>query len=248
MLFAVKIGNSSFSIFQFNNPIKNEFIPLLSEPSNNLNWNKLRKFMKDKSGDCIICSVVNHIKEHFLKLFKVHFNKILDINHRIKTDLNFLVDFPEKIGADRIACSVAALELTKESTAIVDAGTATTITVVTEKGDFLGGIIMPGLQTMNISLKEKTSLLPIVNLDETFQIPGKNTESAIRAGIILGTVYAIEGLIEEIECDIGKRLKIILTGGNASLIGKYLKIPHQLEPYLVFEGMRLIYLKNIKNF
>ncbi len=245
MLFGVKIGNSTLSIAKFSSPIERDFELIFNSSIEGLRIESLKKLLLGEE-DVVVCSVVPSLTEEFVRVFKDSFKHILIIDHKLRTDLSFLIENPEKFGADRLTCSVAAHELFGGDIALVDAGTATTITIVTEKGEIHGGAILPGLQTMNTSLNKNTALLPLISLDEPISLPGKNTDTAIRVGIVLGTCYAIEGIIKEIENTMNTSLKVILTGGNVGLITKYLKIPHKVEPYLVFEGMRLIYLKNIK--
>ncbi|WP_297213023.1 MULTISPECIES: type III pantothenate kinase [Thermodesulfovibrio] len=247
MLYAVKIGNSNIAISLFQNPLERNSILLINEPIATFDWHNLKSKIELKKP-CVICSVVPSVTEKFLDKVSNYFTEILIVSHKVTTGLILLVDNPEKLGADRIACCVAAYELFKDSTAVVDLGTATTITIVSDRGEILGGTIMPGLQTMTRALRENTALLPMVTLDDKFEVPGRNTESAIKGGIILGTARAVEGLIEEIENSLNKNLKVVVTGGNFNLITHYLTIPHILQPSLVFEGMRLIYLKNINKF
>ncbi|MCX7988724.1 MAG: type III pantothenate kinase [Thermodesulfovibrio sp.] len=248
MLLAVKIGNSNISIVIFNNPKKENFLVLFEKEIKNLNWDELNKVVYQYDGiNCIVCSVVPELTRIFIKNYQSIFKNFLIINSKIDTGLSIKVKNSEKFGADRLTCSLAAYEKYRENLAIIDAGTATTITIVTNKGEVLGGSIMPGLQTMNYSLHEKTALLPIIEINKSVSALGIDTKSAIRSGIVLGTVYAIEGIIKEIEKSIKLKLTPILTGGNASFLSQYLNFFHYLEPHLVIEGMRLIYLKNIKN-
>ncbi len=245
MLYAVKIGNSTLEIVKFLNPSESAPKFVFSCLLKDLNFEKLKEYV-EQEHDCIVCSVVPSVLEQFLEVFEKKFRFLMNVNSKIKSDLIIAVDNPEKLGADRLACCVAAFNLFKGNVAVVDAGTATTITVVTDKAELIGGAIMPGLHTMNIALHNYTALLSPVNLEGQVFLPGRNTESAIRGGIVLGTCYAIEGIIREIEQSINADLKVVLTGGHGSLLSRYLKILHILHPYLVFEGMRLIYLKNKK--
>ncbi|GAB6183740.1 type III pantothenate kinase [Thermodesulfovibrio hydrogeniphilus] len=246
MFYAIKIGNSTLGIAKFSNPLESKCEPIFSSPLKDLNCEKLKDYI-EKGHDCVVCSVVPSVSEQFFNIFKEYFASIINVNSKIKSDLIIAVDNPEKLGADRLTCCVAAFNLFRGNVAVVDAGTATTITVVTERAEIVGGAIIPGLHTMNIALHNYTALLSPVNLEEPVFLPGSNTESAIRGGIVLGTCYAIEGIIREIGQSLKANLKVVLTGGYGSLLSRFLKISHILNPYLVFEGMRLIYLKNIKN-
>jgi type III pantothenate kinase len=248
MLLAIKMGNSTLCIAKFNNPLEENFSIIYETVTEKLSLRSLNKvFFKHKGMDCIICSVVPAFTQKFIEKYNSIFRKILIINSKLNTGLKLKVKNKEKFGSDRLACCVAAYEIWKENLAIIDAGTATTITVVTNKGEVLGGSIMPGLRMMRYALHEKTAVLPSIEFDGPVSALGVDTESAIRSGIILGTVYALKGIIKEIEKSTNFKLKTILTGGNAFLLSKYLNFSTHLEPYLVVKGMRLIYLKNIEN-
>lgn len=249
-LVAIKIGNSTVNFAFFKRLYNSDFDMISFHTKEILNWdydNFSRFFSNHQNCDCIVCSVVPELTEKFFSFLKGCYSKVIVITHETPSGLVLRIRNPESFGVDRVAAAVAAHELLRENVAVVDAGTATTITVVTEEGEVLGGAIMPGLGTMNYSLKEKTASLPVVDLKKDFDIPGIDTHSAILSGIILGTVYAIEGIIEDIEKKINHKLKIVLTGGYSQLLSKYMHKKHLLNKHLVIEGMRLIYLRNIKN-
>lgn len=249
-LVAVKIGNSTVNFAFFRTPYSSEFDIFFFDTKEALNWkeNNFSPLISNRYNfDCIICSVVPELTEKFSSFFKNICNKVIVINSAIPSGLVLKVRNPESFGVDRLAASVAAYELFKENLAVVDAGTATTVTVVTSKGEILGGAIMPGLGTMNYALREKTAALPLVSFKDEVQALGRDTHSAILSGIVLGTVYAVEGIIDAIEKEINCNLRIVLTGGYCELISKYMHKKHLLNKHLVIEGMRLIYLKNIKN-
>ncbi len=248
MLLAIKVGNSKICIAKFNNPLEDDFSIIYDVEKEKLDWKPLNKLIfKYKGIDCLICSVVPEITKKFVDNYKSFFKNLLIINDKLNTGLNIKVKNQEKFGVDRLTCAVAAYGKYKENLAILDAGTATTITVLTKKGEILGGSIMPGIQMMRHCLHEKTASLPLIEINFIDSALGRDTESAIKSGIILGTAYAIKGIINEIEESTQLKLTPILTGGNSTFLSKYLTFFHYLEPHLVIEGMRLIYLKNIKN-
>ncbi|MGB9821990.1 MAG: type III pantothenate kinase [Thermodesulfovibrio sp.] len=249
-LVAIKIGNSTVNFAFFRTPCCSDFDMISFETKEILNWeydSLCRLFSNHQNCDCIVCSVVPELTEKFFSFLKKVYNKVIVITSKTPSGLSLRIRNPESFGVDRLAATVAAYELFKKNIAVVDAGTATTITVVTQEGEILGGAIMPGLGTMNYSLKEKTASLPLVDLEKDFDVPGIDTHSAILSGILLGTVYAIEGIIGDIEKKINHKLEIVLTGGYSQLLSKYMHKKHLLNKHLVIEGMRLIYLKNIKN-
>lgn len=247
MLYAVKIGNSTVEVGKFENPEERVFYHL-GKFELSCGVDRLSEFLNsDLKVDCVLCSVVRELSLKFTELFKNSFRQILNVTYDLKTGLSLKVLNPSKFGNDRLACAVAAYEIYGGDCAVVDAGTATTITVVTSNGDILGGAILPGLETMNRCLHEKTDALPLISIQGAVSALGRDTEEAIRSGIVLGTVFAVQGIIGRISEELKSNMKIILTGGNGSLLSKYLSTRFFFEPYLVFEGMRLIYLKNTKN-
>ena len=249
MLIAVKIGNSTVSIALFDNPLSDRFSSIMTfdiKKESEME-NKIKKFFSEikKEFDTVICSVVPDLTEKILKLLKSKKNIV--INYKTETGLELKLKNPQKFGADRLTTSVGAYNLFKENMAVVDFGTATTITVVTKKAEIIGGAIMPGINMMRESLTEKTAMLPYVDLNKKISVLGNETHSAIRSGIILGTVCAVEGIIDKIEKEESLKLKTVLTGGWSEFLSRYFNKKINLKPYLVFEGMRLIYLKNINS-
>ncbi len=252
MLVAVKIGNSTINLAFFKDPYQSDFEIISFDTQEVSKWtdNKLLDcaFLNaNYDFDCIICSVVPEITKKFVNFLRNISHKTIFIDYKTPSGLKLNINNPESFGVDRLAASVAAHELLKDNIAVVDAGTATTITVVTSEKEILGGAIMPGIGTMNCALSEKTSSLHLVDLNKDVDALGKDTSSAIISGIVLGTIYAVEGIIGEIEKKINRELIIVLTGGYSHFLSKYMHKKHLLNKYLVIEGMRLIYLKNIKN-
>ncbi|GAQ95573.1 type III pantothenate kinase [Thermodesulfovibrio aggregans] len=248
-LVAIKVGNSTVNFAFFKTPQSSEFHLVSFDTREILNCdfaNLTSFFSPHKKLDCIVCSVVPVLTEK-LSYFRKLFNKMIFINSKTPTGLTLKIRNPESFGVDRLAATVAAYELLKKNIAVVDAGTATTITVVTKEGEILGGAIMPGVGTMNYCLHEKTASLPLVDLEKDAEPLGMDTHSAILSGIVLGTVHAIEGIIGDIERKINLNLEVVITGGYCEILSKYVHKRHLLNKHLVIEGMRLIYLKNIKN-
>lgn len=166
------------------------------------------------------------------------------IDYRVSGGLSFEVRNPEALGSDRIANAVAAFNLIGGPVIVADLGTATTISVVDKTGNFLGGAIMPGMDMMRESLASRTAKLPSVTLSKPCNVTGRDTESAIASGIINGTAGAVEKIIVGIELETGMQFHLILTGGRAALISSHLGKKHIIIPDLIFEGLRLIYVRN----
>ena len=152
---------------------------------------------------------------------------------------------PKEAGADRIANACGAYMLYSKPTIIVDLGTATTFDIIDKHGDFVGGVIMPGLNLQLRALNKSTSKLPKIEADEVDKAIGDNTADAILSGVIRGSACAIEGLIEECEKELGAKALIVATGGYSGLISKYMKRQFDfVNPYLTLEGLRFLYELN----
>ena len=123
---------------------------------------------------------------------------------------------------------------------MIDFGTAATFDIVSKKGDYLGGLIMPGIGISLSSLYEKTALLPKVDLKDAPHIIGRDTVNSIRGGILFGFGATCDGLVVKYKKLFGKSLKVIATGGNACLIRKYSDSIHVLDEDITLKGLYLI--------
>jgi|GEM_PF-166061 len=193
----------------------------------------------------IISSVVPELTEPCIRGVSGFTDRVLLMSYRLDTGLTFAIPDPSKTGPDRIAATAGAYNEFKCPLVVVDFGSATTLTVVGKGGLYLGGAILPGVQMMAQVLHQETGLLPKIEPSlEGLEPVGKETVSAINSGIIYGTAGAIERLRSEFEKELGYRLLLITTGGNAFLIEPYIKVD-QRRPYLVLEGLKLIFERNV---
>jgi type III pantothenate kinase len=148
---------------------------------------------------------------------------------------------PSAVGSDRICNAVAGYEKHGGPLIVVDYGTATTFDVVNEAGEYLGGVITPGIELAQRILHQRASKLPKVRLVFPEKVVADTTEMSIQAGLLFGAVDKMEGLCRRIWVELGQTGKIILTGGLASLIAEHSKIIHAVEPFLVLQGLRILY-------
>ena len=153
-------------------------------------------------------------------------------------------DDPHSVGADRLCNAVAAHAAYGGPLIVIDFGTATTYDVVTAAGDYLGGVIAPGIETSAVDLHRRAAKLPKIELHFPRHIIGKDTVSSMQAGILYGAVDAMEGMVERIQEEIvareGKRAKVIATGGFSQLMARHSKLISACVPSLVLDGVRLI--------
>lgn len=251
MLIATDIGNSLIHIGFFTVPglIVQEIDthPLLS-PSRYLEF--FNRFIKEKSidkifGGIIISSVVpGHTGVLGKALKRLSGIEPLIVSCSIKTGLTLNILNPDELGSDRIASAVAAYERYKCSVAVLDFGTATTINVVREDANYVGGAIMPGINLMNESLAKGTSKLSKVQINIPQSALGIDTVTCIQSGLLYGTAGAVEKILSEIEEESNISLKVIVTGGYGRLISRFLKRKHEVLPYLTLEGLKILYQRN----
>lgn len=151
------------------------------------------------------------------------------------------VDYPDKVGIDRLLAARAAWEFEKKGVIVVDAGTAVTVDYVDENGVFQGGAIMPGRKLWLKSLSLNTAQLPLIDLDSSAKTPvGKNTEEAILAGVSFGFFGAVNNLIKEQLKISGEKTRVVVSGGDYSFLKNNIDFPHTFLSHLVFDGMMAV--------
>ncbi len=165
----------------------------------------------------------------------------------MKTGLNILYENPKEVGTDRIVNAVSAYERYGGPAIVIDFGTATTFSAVSEKGDFLGGVICPGIKVSMEALVRNTAKLPTVELERPSRVINRTTVLNMQAGIVYGCVgqvsYIVEKMRREMNCP---DAKVIATGGMAKLIGSQMSIHMQIDPLLTLKGLDILYRKNLK--
>jgi type III pantothenate kinase len=161
-----------------------------------------------------------------------------------KTGVPVLTDNPREVGADRVVNSLAAFERFGGPAIVVDFGTATNFDVVSAKGEFLGGVIAPGVQASAESLFSRTARLTRVELVAPSSVIGKSTVDAIQSGLIFGTAGQVDAVVERIRAELGEA-QSIATGGLAPVVMPHCRNIDRLEPWLTLEGLRLIFERNV---
>ncbi|MEK4484056.1 type III pantothenate kinase [Psychrobacillus sp. FSL H8-0484] len=194
----------------------------------------------------IISSVVPPIMFSLEAMCKKYFGiKPLVVGPGVKTGLNIKYENPREVGADRIVNAVAAIHEYGTPLIIVDFGTATTYCYVNERGDYMGGAIAPGIGISTEALYSKASKLPRIELTTPEHVIGKNTVSAMQAGIVYGYVGQVEGIVNRMKKVMKQNPKVIATGGMASLIANETTVMDVIDPFLTLKGLYLIYQRNM---
>ncbi|MFB0972017.1 MAG: type III pantothenate kinase [Neofamilia sp.] len=199
-------------------------------------------------SDIIISSVVptvmDILPEVCIKYFKID---PIVIGPGVKTGMNILYDNPKEVGADRIVNGVAAYNKYGGPLIVVDLGTAITFDVINEKGDYLGGVITPGIKISADALFLRASKLPKVEITKPEKVIGKNTVNSIQSGLVHGYVglidHIIEKIAEELELEISE-INIVATGGFSKVISSESKYIQKMDQMLTLEGLRIIYERN----
>ncbi|MBE6782677.1 MAG: type III pantothenate kinase [Ruminococcaceae bacterium] len=166
----------------------------------------------------------------------------------IKTGLNILIDDPSILGADFVTGGVAAMKKYPLPCFVVDLGTASKIYVIDENGSFLGCTIAAGINVSMNALSASASLLPSIGIKSAKSVIGKNTVDSILSGTLVGTAAMIDGMIERFSEEIGRKpASIVATGGFARSVIANCKTEIEYDKYLLLEGLKIIYDKNVKS-
>ena len=171
----------------------------------------------------------------------------LIVGSGIKTGLNILIDNPAQLGSDLVAGGVAAIHSYELPVIVFDMGTATTISVIDEKSNFLGGAIVPGLSLSLNALSSSTSQLPKIPLEAPRRCIGTNTIDCMKSGSVLGTAAMMDGMIDRIEEELGRKASVVATGGISRFVVPYCKRSVIHDENLLLRGLGLIYAKNKKH-
>ncbi len=200
---------------------------------------------KSEIKDAVLCSVVPPLMATFTDLLRRYFEvEPLVVGAGVKTGVRIRMDNPREVGADRIVNAAAAHHLYGGPVIIIDLGTATTFDIVSREGDYIGGVIAPGITMGAEALSTRTAVLPQVELIAPKRTIGSNTIAAIQSGLIFGYVGLIEGVVARIQKELEEKTSVVATGGYAELIARETKIIERVNPDLTLIGLRLIYLMN----
>ncbi len=193
----------------------------------------------------IIACVVPSLTEPMIGLVKRAFGRdAMIVGPGIRTGMAILIENPREVGADRIADAVAGYDRAKGGVIVVDFGTSTNFDCVTPKGEYLGGVLAPGLQISADALFARAAKLPRVEIAKPPKVLGKNTIHAMQSGIVYGYVGLVDGIVERLKAELDFPCAVIATGGLAPLIAPLSKTIAEIDDVLTLVGLRILYERN----
>lgn len=199
----------------------------------------------ERIDSAIIASVVPALTDTMVGLVRRAFHReALVVGPGIRTGMSILYENPREVGADRIVNAVAAFEWARAGVIVVDFGTATTFDCVTPKGEYLGGVIAPGIQISAEALFSRAARLHRVEIALPPRVVGRNPVHSMQSGIVYGYAGLVDGLCARLKRELGYPCRVIATGGLARLIAPQTESIEEVDDDLTLSGLRLLYERN----
>lgn len=199
---------------------------------------------RDMEGG-IVSSVVPELKavmQHTME--QLTGKPILVVGSGLRTGLNIRTDDPAQLGSDLVLAAVAAVAKYPKPIIVYDFGTATTLSVIDPQGNYIGGMIIPGMRLSIDALSAQAAQLPYVHLEKPQQFVGSNTVNCMQSGVVYGNAAMIDGLSARVEEFLGMPATVVATGGLVHLVAPYCKRKLICDDHLLLDGLRILYEKN----
>ncbi len=253
MLLAIDIGNTNtvfglyesstlrqtFRIASVRHRTEDEYSVLL------LQMLASRGFRDGTVAAAIIASVVPPLTDTLAGAVRRAFaREPMVVGPGLKTGMPVLYENPREVGADRVVNAVAAYEKVQGGVIVVDFGTATTFDCVSPVGEYLGGVIVPGVQVSLDALLGRAAKLARVEIAEPTRVVGRNTTHALQSGVVHGYASLVDGLVAKIRGELGFPCHVLATGGLSTLIAKHAEAIQEVDPDLTLDGLRILHERN----
>jgi type III pantothenate kinase len=253
MLLAVDVGNTQTHLGVFDDSDLVEHWRFATDPSATSDQLAvtivallgLRGIEVGRVDGAIVSTVVPQLAPEYARMCERHIDaESMLVGPNLKTGMPIMVDNPHELGADRLVNAVAAFERVGGASVAVDFGTSTNFDIVSGAGEYLGGVIGPGVEISMEALTERTAKLPRIDLSEPGRAIGKNTQEAIEAGFVHGFAGLVDGIARRVAGELEDEATFIATGGLANSIAPYCDTIDEVDDLLTLTGLRLIYDRN----
>lgn len=250
-LLAMDVGNTHivFGVYEGKRLLKHWRVQTLEGRTSDEYGVLFRNLLSGSAGEnldgAIVASVVPAVTPVLQAAVRDYLGEeLMVVGPGIKTHMPILYDKPQEVGADRIVNAIAAYERTKTTTIVVDFGTTTVFDYITERGEYVGGVICPGLGIAAEALFTRAAKLYRVEFVKPKQVIGRNTVNAMQSGLLYGHVAMVDGLVERIRRENKVKARVLATGGLAAVLAPESSTIEEVDEFLTLDGLRLIFARN----